>query len=126
MFFNKKPITETEEFKKSVELENQKKLEIEKLTAGIKKLEEDSKQISIDTGVMDSIWNVTQEAITCCRYIQYGCDENERIVNLATIHTNLEFLTDRKERSNVNNRIATYVDKQIARLETEKKKCGIK
>jgi alpha-D-ribose 1-methylphosphonate 5-triphosphate diphosphatase PhnM len=125
MFFRKKPLEETDEFKQSVLLEQQKKAEIDILSAKIKELDKETKNLEMDTGVMDTMWNIAESGITCCRAIGLGCDENDKIIHRTTIEKCIDFLEDRKGRLKVNHRISTYIDTQLNRLISEKKKWGI-
>lgn len=126
MFFKKKiPLEETDEYKESVRLEQEKLAEIEKLTTKIEQLEKDTKNLEIDTGVMDSIWTIAENGVTCCRYIGFGCSEDDKIIHRTTIEKCIDFLQDRKGRLKFNSKVSAYIDNQLNRLVTEKKRWGI-
>jgi len=124
-FKKKKDITLTDEYKESVRLEEEKLAEIEELNYRIAELERTTKNLAIDTGAMDSVWNVAEQAITCCREIGYGCNEDDKITNRTIIEKGIDFLNEQKGRLTVNNSLYTYIDNQLNRLLSEKKKWGI-
>ena len=124
MFFKKKSKL-TEEYIKSVKLEAEKKKQIEKLDIEIEELERETRKLALNTVITDSIWTVTDGGVTCCRYIGYGCDENEKIIHMTTIESTIDFLQDRINRTKKGNKIHMYCREQLARLKTEKKRWGI-